>query len=63
MTDVEYVAGIEQHLATNPLAKGGPFVLGATITYADFVLYQIYHDGQSLVTLDLEATLTSLRIS
>ena len=57
---IEYVAGIEQHLATNPLAKGGPFVLGATITYADFVLYQIYHDGQSRIcTVEFGASLTT----
>ena len=35
---------IEANLAANELSQQGPFVIGKTVTYADFVLYQICHD-------------------
>lgn len=44
----EYVKGVEGQLASSPHAKGGPFVLGTRITYADFVIYQIYHDEREV---------------
>lgn len=50
---LEYIKGVEGHLATNPLSLGGPYTLGKTITYADFVLYQIYHDEREIGGIDL----------
>ncbi len=40
-------------MASNPLSASGPYTLGATITYADFVLYQIYHDEREIGGIDL----------
>lgn len=42
----KFVKGVEGQLAASPF--GGPFALGATATYADFVLYQIYHDEREV---------------
>ncbi|KAK4704129.1 hypothetical protein P7C70_g2087, partial [Phenoliferia sp. Uapishka_3] len=46
----KYVKGVEGQLAKSPY--GGPFTLGETITYADIVLYQIYHDESKYGGID-----------
>lgn len=51
----EYIQGVEGHLANNPLSAGGPYILGSTISYADFVLYQIYHDEREIGGIDLSS--------
>jgi len=40
----KFANGIESHLSKSPLAQGGPYVLGSEITYADFQIWQVYHD-------------------
>jgi len=44
----KFVNGIESHLSKSPFAQTGPFVLGSEITYADFQIWQIYHDEKAL---------------
>ncbi|KAL8283289.1 hypothetical protein RQP46_005699 [Phenoliferia psychrophenolica] len=39
---LKFIKGVEGQLAASPY--GGPFVLGETCTYADFVLFQQVHD-------------------
>ena len=39
--------GIESHLSKSPFAQGGPFVLGPEVTYADFQIWQVYHDEKA----------------
>ncbi|EUC62524.1 glutathione S-transferase, putative [Rhizoctonia solani AG-3 Rhs1AP] len=43
-TAPKFITALNNHLSTNPLSSGGPFVLGKDITYADFVIFQIAHD-------------------
>lgn len=38
------LTAVEKQLGTNPLSKDGCFVLGERITYADFVLYQVWRE-------------------
>lgn len=44
---LEYVRAIEKHLASSPY-QNGPFILGSELTYADLVIFQIYHDEREV---------------
>jgi glutathione S-transferase len=49
----KFIDGLNNHLSTFPAAQTGPFVLGSEVTYADFQIWQIYHDGKAFgVPLD-----------
>ncbi|KAM0754679.1 glutathione S-transferase [Meredithblackwellia eburnea MCA 4105] len=54
-----FVKAIDRTLAGSEYASAGPFVLGDRLTYADLVVFQIYHDereiGGGLDQLDAEA--------
>ncbi|KAL8947005.1 MAG: hypothetical protein Q9222_006665 [Ikaeria aurantiellina] len=39
-----FLKALETHLTTHELSLRGPYVIGETVTYADFVFYQIMHD-------------------
>ena len=39
-----FLQGMETHLKTHDLSKKGPYIIGQSVTYADFVIYQILHD-------------------
>ncbi|KAM0789246.1 hypothetical protein ACM66B_000089 [Microbotryomycetes sp. NB124-2] len=42
------VRGLETLLSTSEYSKQGPFVLGGEISYADIVVWQMYHDEREL---------------
>lgn len=46
----KFVNGIESHLSKYPFSQNGPFVLGSEVTYADFQIWQIYHDEKAFGT-------------
>ncbi|CAE6476801.1 unnamed protein product [Rhizoctonia solani] len=58
-TALKFASALNNHLSTNPLSSGGPFVLGKEITYADFVIFQIAHD-EDWVGLDANPRLNEL---
>ena len=39
-----FLKALETHLKTHEISASGPYILGKSLTYADFVLYQICHD-------------------
>lgn len=39
-----FLAGFEGQLKSLSACQGGPYTLGKTISYADFVIYQVAHD-------------------
>jgi glutathione S-transferase len=43
----KFAIGINSHLSKFPSAQAGPFVLGPEVTYADFQIWQVYHDEQA----------------
>jgi len=49
----KYVQGIEGRLKTGEFGSDGPFVLGKELTYADLVIFQIYHDEREVGGIDL----------
>jgi hypothetical protein len=45
---VGFVVGLEIHLSKSPFSGDGPYTLGPHISYADFMVWQIYHDERSM---------------
>lgn len=41
---VNYLKGLDTQLQSHDASNSGPFVLGNSVSYADFVIYQVCHD-------------------
>lgn len=39
-----FLQGLETHLKTHDVSRTGPYVVSKSVTYADFVIYQVLHD-------------------
>ncbi|KAF2496337.1 glutathione S-transferase [Lophium mytilinum] len=43
---VRFLKAMNTHLSSHDASRSGPFIIGANVTYADLVLYQLLHDEQ-----------------